>query len=225
MINRPPTRIELKLEDDLIDYEETIMYRKNLKDTSMNGLNFSSNSYSANKNEEINTEMLNNGGLVNNFNFTPNNMINNNLLQSGGGNNQNNNFHSSLTNSHSNSNFNNNPNFNNNFSSNNNISNNLNNFSNFPQPSQYSNFNQINSNINPTAPYYYSNDSLCISPTIRTGNKSMNITRQNIISEFISEEGGEVEEYTEDEYLRNSGGRNRENKERSFMGTPDVSMR
>jgi hypothetical protein len=30
MINRPPTRIDLRLEDDLIDYEETISMRKNL---------------------------------------------------------------------------------------------------------------------------------------------------------------------------------------------------
>lgn len=32
MINRPPTQIELKLEDDLVDYEDTIEDRKVLKD-------------------------------------------------------------------------------------------------------------------------------------------------------------------------------------------------
>jgi hypothetical protein len=37
MINRPPTRIELKLEDDIADYEETIDYRKrNLQKNSNN---------------------------------------------------------------------------------------------------------------------------------------------------------------------------------------------
>lgn len=39
MINRPPTRIELKLEDDLVDYEETTSARKNQINKKHNNLN------------------------------------------------------------------------------------------------------------------------------------------------------------------------------------------
>jgi hypothetical protein len=210
MLNRFPTRIELKLEDDIIDYEETIMYRKNLKETSSQNIQefeFSHNSYSGTKNVEIRSDILQSGGNVNNFNFTPKNMLNNNLLHSA----ENVGKSGIMPQNYSYL----NPGQDvNNFNSN---------FSNLPQPNQFSSFTQINSNFNPTTPYYYSNDSSCISPNVRVGNKSLNITKQNIISEFISEEGGDQEEYTEDEYLRQSRGSKRDSK--NFIGTPDVSMR
>lgn len=42
MLNRPPTKIELKLEDDLIDYEETVNLRKNIQNSNMSNLGSSS---------------------------------------------------------------------------------------------------------------------------------------------------------------------------------------
>jgi hypothetical protein len=210
MLNRPPTRIELKLEDDLIDFEETILYRKNLKDNNSHNIqefDFSHNSHSGNKNVEIEPEMLQSEVKINNFNFTPKNIITNNLLQSGD-----NEVKKGI--SQDNYNYLNTAQEKNNY---------ISNFSNLPQPNQFSSFTQISSNFNPSAPYYYSNDSCCISPNVRVANKSLNITKQNIISEFISEEGGDQEEHTEDEYLRRSRGSKKDSK--NFISTPDVSMR
>jgi hypothetical protein len=64
MINRPPTRIELKLEDDIADYEETIEYRKRTFQKSNNNILQSQNPSSPEEfnhsNQKINFLNLNN---------------------------------------------------------------------------------------------------------------------------------------------------------------------
>jgi hypothetical protein len=39
MINRIPTRIELRLEDDLVDYEDTLVMRKNIRCRNIDEIN------------------------------------------------------------------------------------------------------------------------------------------------------------------------------------------
>jgi hypothetical protein len=85
MINRPPTKIELKLEDDLIEYEETIAYRKNLNLEILNNSDSFNNNFNNNvMMQEINfsssnnQNQINNNNLINNFpysNASPSNMI------------------------------------------------------------------------------------------------------------------------------------------------------
>ena len=153
MINRPPTRVELKLEDDLADYEETVQIRKrNLQNNAYNNFLYTQNSSSPQESYKDSQQI---GHL--NFNNSEKTCRNFNLEFSSGA---------------------------------------------------------------------------LASPNPHSYNKNLNITKQNIISEFISEEGNEDQQeeelkfYDSDKYTPYTPGSNSNAQNMSnIQSPPDFTMK